>query len=852
MLKDPGPRNIVKTAFIVLAVLYVCLMPLLLARSELAFRRQALRTLVTETQGHAAVVAMYLNDRRHDVRSMVEGNTIQDICASSRDPAAALETIARFLDRMGTEKRTAGIPAFSSLVFISKEGDFRLVPVADALPVPVTYEALRSLVKHLYIRPTYLTFQAEDGPMIVLLSVAVVSGGAVHGQLLAVLNPEGLDGRLRDSGGGTARASYLISAAGDVYSPGSSPPEWVPFVASLATADHDHPAVFPAPSRGNGTRSVRVMAVRTVLPASEFSLVSADAAMDLPTVAGIGRRTLMYLLAGVVLLGAVAASPFLQDLAHAAGRRQEAEESGLFRTLFDHLPDGVAVTDAGGIIQCANRAFQKQTGLDADALSGRAIRALLGEVLDEPERGGLNRAYQGRQNWLGRLRGRRGSGIFTAETLILPVRGRDDAFSGLIAIQRDITAMIQAEERLRQAQKMETVGVLADGIAHDFNNLLTVIQGNCNLLLHGADSMDPFARDNIDEIMRACDRAATMTRRLLAFSRHKEALMQVLDLNEVVGSTEKMLGRLIRENIEMVVDLAESPVLVKADLVQIEQVIINLTVNARDAMPRGGRLAIRVERRVLTAREAGLNLEEGVYAVLTVEDTGHGMDEATRRRIFDPFFTTKSEKEGTGLGLTTVAAIVKEHGGDLLVRSEVGAGASFVIFLPLYSEPFVGDEDLPTQELVLEAPAAPSLPRLADGDGAGILILDDEDAVLRMIERALAAHGFRVFAARTDVELLVIWEEHRDEIDLLITDMVMPGMSGVEIAARLRQDRPSLLVLSISAYTDTVIMKLGGTEKHDTVFLQKPFTPDTLVGKVEGLLACAPAPGEGEAEVPTP
>jgi CheY-like chemotaxis protein/two-component sensor histidine kinase len=403
-------------------------------------------------------------------------------------------------------------------------------------------------------------------------------------------------------------------------------------------------------------------------------------------------------------------------------------------------------------------------------------------------------------------------------------------------------------DRLRQAQKMEAIGVLTDGIAHDFNNLLTVIQGNCSLLLGGADSLDSFARDNIDEILRACDRAAAMTRRLLSFSRHKGIQLEVVDLNEVVDSTEKMLSRLIRENVDMNVIRAPEPVLVKADIVQLEQVIINLTVNARDAMPRGGRLTVRVERRTISTHAAGTSLEEGDYAVLAVEDTGHGMDETTRRRIFEPFFTTKSEQEGTGLGLTTVQSIVREHGGAVTVQSQVGLGTSFTVWLPRYTEPRpppdAGSErttlmlDVDT-DVVFTPSETPGPPR----DGVGILLLDDEESVLRMIERGLVTKGFRVFAARTDVELLMKWEEHRNEIDLLITDMVMPGMSGVEVAQRLRQDRPDLKVLSISAYTDTVIIKLGGSgsDSDDTFFLQKPFTPDVLIAKIERLLSIGPA-----------
>ena len=357
----------------------------------------------------------------------------------------------------------------------------------------------------------------------------------------------------------------------------------------------------------------------------------------------------------------------------------------LFRALFENLPTGIMVADTEGKVQFISRAFEKQNGIPNSKAHNRLAKALLGETVEEPDTGNLNRALQGRQTWTGRLKTRRSDGgLYTSEVLVFPIRGNDDEVKGIVALQSDITPQAQAEQRLRQAQKMEAVGVLADGIAHDFNNLLTVIQGNCNLLLYGAESLDTFARDNIDEILRACDRAAAMTRRLLAFSRHREVQMEILDLNEVVGSTEKMLSQLIRENVDMSVRLGDQPVLVKADIVQLEQIIINLTVNARDAMPRGGRLTVRVGTETLTDRRADLDLPEGEYAIMTVEDTGHGIDEATRRRIFEPFFTTKEVGRGTGQGLALAHNIVVErHRGELKVDSVLGEGTTITALLPV-------------------------------------------------------------------------------------------------------------------------------------------------------------------------
>jgi len=836
-------------------VLAVCL-PVHLARTQYRVRQQAIEALVGDAQGRAAMVGMFLNSRRGEVRDLTDSGVLQRQAGKPGGTGASLDAIALALRSFGQRYQFGGEPCYSSVAYVSRGGDVRSEAVPDAPPVNLTFESLGSLVQQLYLRPAYLPLSLADGTQVMVLSVAVVANGSVHGQILAVLNPHLLDSRLQGVPAYVRRAVYLVSPQGDSYVPGSSPREWQQALREFRTGDTDVATPLPAPA---GARDLEpwdegALAVRTLVPACEFSLVCLEPSVQLPGLTGIVLSLLCYLAIGLGLLAlacrAVVGGPARTSPAAEAVLDEEAR---CFATLFDQLPEGVLVAGLEGDLRRANRAVLERTGLAADALAGTAVHPLLGEVQDEADRGVLNRALQGRQPWFGRMRvARHGGSTETAETAVLPVAASDGQPVGIIVVQRDVTAEVQVADRLRQAQKMEAIGVLADGIAHDFNNLLTVIQGNCALLLGGPESLDAAARDNIDEILRACDRAATMTRRLLAFSRHKGIQLETLDLCEVVRSTEKMLSRLIRENIGMSMVLAETPVMVKADIVQIEQVIINLTVNARDAMPRGGRLTVTVGSRAITARAAGSALEEGDYAVLSVEDTGHGMDEATRRRVFEPFFTTKTEHEGTGLGLTTVQSIVREHGGDVTVHSEVGLGTTFIVWLPLLPQraavALPGIEETavvfgaePGPGLGVGPAGEPGVSRVAAapgaGTGIGILVLDDEESVLRMIERGLKAHGYTVFAARTDVELLVQWEEHRNDVALLVTDIVMPGMSGVEVAERLRQDCPDLKVLSISAYTDTVIMKLGAGSRNDAPFLQKPFTCDALVVKVKQLLA---------------
>jgi PAS domain S-box-containing protein len=836
--------RILRVVALVMGGLLVFWLPAHLARTQHRLRRQAAQALLGDAQGRGALAAVFLSARREEVRELVDSGTLQQHASKPGGGAGTLAAIGAVLREFGRQHKAGAEPCYSTVAFVSRQGELCSEAVADAPPAMLTFEALRSLVSQLYLRPTYRTVALDSGSQIVVLSVAVVSGGSVHGQLLAMLNPRLLDSRLQDIPAFAHRAVYLVSPEGDVLASGAAPREWQEAVREFPDAATDEAVlltVAAAPSLG--LRRGRALAARAAVPACEFALVCVEPAA-VPSPATIVRWLLCYLAIGGGLFGLALSAPPPSSRSKGLATAISVEQAQCFETLFGHLPEGVMVAGLDGFLRRANRAVLSRAGLAADTLQATTVRHLLGEVLDEEDRGVLNRALQGRQPWFGRMRvARHGGSPLTAETAVLPIAGRDRQPVGIVVLQRDVSAEVQVADRLRQAQKMEAIGVLADGIAHDFNNLLTVIQGNCALLLSGSDALlDSFARDNIGEILRACDRAAAMTRRLLAFSRHKVIQLETLDLNEVVRNTEKMLTRLIRENIDMSLVLAERPVMVKADIVQMELVIINLTVNARDAMPRGGRLTLRVGKRAITTRAAGASLEEGEYAVLTLEDTGHGMDEATRRRIFEPFFTTKAEHEGTGLGLTTVHSIVKEHGGDITVQSQVGQGSTFTVWLPLLPEHVTvvlpgSEQTTVSLDAETEVEFGPDQGQAVPPEGTGILVLDDEESVLRMIDRGLRARGYTVFAARTDIELLVQWEEHRDEIALLVTDIVMPGMSGIEVAERLRQDRPGLKVLSISAYTDTVIMKLGASSRHATSFLQKPFTPDDLALKVQQMLA---------------
>jgi PAS domain S-box-containing protein len=385
------------------------------------------------------------------------------------------------------------------------------------------------------------------------------------------------------------------------------------------------------------------------------------------------------------------------------------------------------------------------------------------------------------------------------------------------------SALRASQEQLRQSQKMEAVGSLAGGIAHDFNNLLTAILGYCDLALESADANSPV-REDLLEIRRAAQRAAELTHQLLAFSRRQMLKPTVFGLNSAVQGTEKILRRLISENIVLELSLGPAPLLVCADPGQVEQVILNLAVNARDAMARGGKLVLATEERTFSVSHdvAGASLAPGRYAALSVTDTGTGITAAVRERLFEPFFTTKERGHGTGLGLATVYGVIQQSGGGVDVHSVPGEGSTFTVYFPLAD---AGEA----------APASsPSPEASARGEGT-ILLAEDDDAVRAIARTTLERAGYRVLAASDGLRALALLDEHPEEIDLLLTDVIMPNMNGRELAERMSALRPGLPVLFVSGYTDNVLADQGILQS-ETALLDKPFTPASLTAAVAAIL----------------
>jgi two-component system cell cycle sensor histidine kinase/response regulator CckA len=391
-------------------------------------------------------------------------------------------------------------------------------------------------------------------------------------------------------------------------------------------------------------------------------------------------------------------------------------------------------------------------------------------------------------------------------------------------IAEDITERRVLENQFRQAQKMEAVGRLAGGVAHDFNNLLMVISGYAEVLLEHTRKNDPLY-PKIEAIHQATDRATTLTRQLLAFSRKQLLELKVVDLNIIVEDIKRLLRPLIGENIELQTQLAPDLGRTRADAGQIEQVLMNLVVNSKDAMPNGGKIIIQSANARLNhedVRREYSYIHPGLYVVLSVTDTGEGMDKETQLRIFEPFFTTKEKGKGTGLGLSTVYGIIKQSGGYVLVQSEPGQGTTFRIYLPRVED-----------ALELVGAAGTSLSQ--NGGSETVLLVEDEESVRQLVRETLESKGYKVLEADNGEAALRIVSNYSDKIDMLITDVVMPGMSGRELSARLCASRPQTKVLYLSGYTEDAIGHEGVVDP-DTAFLQKPFTLQMLSRKVREVL----------------
>ena len=513
------------------------------------------------------------------------------------------------------------------------------------------------------------------------------------------------------------------------------------------------------------------------------------------------------------------------DAAAKAGEALRERDAELRRTnarlgaLFDAAPLAVCALDARGMVQRWNPAAARMFGWTEAEAVGQRLPMFPGNAT-LPVRQGDDRAVK---TDVPSVATRKDGSTFEVSMSCGPLDD-DEPAHGCVVTFADMTDRKRLEAQLMQAQKMEAVGRLAGGVAHDFNNMLTAIKSYSQLLLQDVAADDARHKD-IQEIDLAADRAARLTRQLLAFSRQQMLQPRVLDVNQTVSELEKMLQRLLLKDITLSTRLSPDLHAVRADAGQLEQVIVNLVVNARDAMPDGGRLTIRTQNVTIDAAAArvgwSFEVRPGEYVLISVTDTGHGMDEATQSRIFEPFFTTKDRHKGTGLGLSTVYGIVKQSGGYIRVISEPGQGSAFEVYLP------VADGSAPPAG----QPARPA----ASGGSETVLVVEDDDGIRAVIKRILERAGHRVMEATNGAEALRICEASGDTIDLVLSDIAMPEMQGPDLARRIRERHPDMAMLLMSGYAESAAQQ-DGILGEGVEFLGKPFSPDALTRKIRHIL----------------
>ena len=505
-------------------------------------------------------------------------------------------------------------------------------------------------------------------------------------------------------------------------------------------------------------------------------------------------------------------------------RKQAEQQRAILVGAIEQAAEEIVITDVDGNIVYCNPSFEQISGWSKQEVVGRNPRILKSGKHDVEFFQKLWETILSGDVWTGRIINRKKDGtLYETEGTISAIRDASGKITGFVSARHDVTEMVRLEDQLRQAQKMESIGRLAGGVAHDFNNLLTVISGYSDLLLRDLEQ-PPNLRDYVAEIRRAAGNAASLTQQLLTFSRRQIIKPRPMDLNQVVSEIERLVQRLVGEDIEVITVLDPSLGMVRMDADQMNQILMNLAANARDAMPQGGRLTLLTSNIQFRAG-VGSAATSGRAVLLTVIDTGVGMSEETRQQIFEPFFTTKKKGRGTGLGLSTVYGIVEQNGGRIEVQSEPGKGTTFRVYLPRL-------EDV---RPVVEHPRK-SLASLRGSET--ILVVEDQTEIRTLMCQVLQSYGYSTISATHGEEALRKAREYQSTIDLLLTDVIMPGMTGKELADELIQSRPAMKVLYTSGYSGEVISHRGVLDSG-VAYLPKPFTPEALAVKVRSVLGPA-------------
>lgn len=586
------------------------------------------------------------------------------------------------------------------------------------------------------------------------------------------------------------------------------------------TLDHTRRFVTTAPDSTEYTAAAAVPRAAGTRGAAS----PRDRPLDVEGSAG-AEQTLQLWSLGIWMIGVVVASAAYRfDVGRQRERRMAVQGLRKLSSALEQSPVSIVITDVAGTIEYVNPKFTSRTGYGFEEAVGQNPRILKSGSRSAEEYRELWATISSGREWRGEFLNKAKDGsLFWEHAVISPIRDDKGRITHYVAVKEDITDRKQLEAQLLQAMKLESVGRLAGGVAHDFNNMLQAILGHAQIAL-GTLTVDHPVYNDLVEIEKAGLRSADLTRQLLAFARRQPARLRVVDVNQTVEQTRRMLERLIGEDIDLVCRLGAGVWPVRIDPSHLDQVITNLTLNSRDAIVGGGSITIETSNLVInevTARQWA-DARPGEFVRLAVHDTGAGMDAETLSQVFEPFFTTKSMGRGTGLGLATVYGVIKQNDGFIAASSTPGRGSTFAVYLPRAEESRADMEDADPQALATEG-------------SEHVLVVEDDPGVLRLARTFLEQLGYTVTACLSPAEALGLTDRDASRIDLLITDVVMPGLNGDELSRRLQTRWPHLKVLFMSGYTSDVILERGGPD-DGVRLLQKPFTKEVLAAKVRGLL----------------
>jgi PAS domain S-box-containing protein len=516
---------------------------------------------------------------------------------------------------------------------------------------------------------------------------------------------------------------------------------------------------------------------------------------------------------------------FLLGIFNNVTERKKAErDRDKLMLAIEQIEEGIVVTDDKGDIEYVNQAFEKMTGYSSAEVLGKNPNLLRSDKQGDDHFKKMWDIISGGETWAGRFINKKKNGdLYTEDAVISPVINVSGKTVNYVAVKRDITAKLELQEQLRQTQKMESIGILAGGVAHDFNNILTSIIGDTDLLLTDCDR--PAAKPGLQSIKKSSLRASELVKQLLTFSRKQPVTMKALNINTVIDDMYKMIFRLLGENISIKTDLCEENCSIKADKGNIEQILINLAVNARDAMPDGGSIFFRTKKIMINADNALQfgNVKPGEYVELRVEDTGEGMTKEVKEKIFDPFFTTKEEGKGTGLGLSVLFGIIKVHNGGINVYSAPGKGTRFAMYFPISQKLEVKPEK--NKETILNH----------EGHGERILVVEDEEAIQKVAKRMLLRKNYKPIIAGTVREAVEIYKNEKGEFDLVFSDMILPDGTGLDVIKQLNDIKPVKKILLSSGYLDDKSRWEDITQK-EIPFIGKPYGVDSLTQKITEVL----------------